>query len=88
MSAPKVRRRITIAPEPELSFSEQSASSMVGDSAELYLGPRTISGCVAEAALRPDGQIEVIVDLEVPPASGHVWFMDGFELRVGRACSG
>jgi hypothetical protein len=48
-----------MAPEPEEPFTEKAAESMVGDRAELFLGPRTVEGMVTEANLRSDGEVEL-----------------------------
>jgi hypothetical protein len=76
-----------MAPEGPAGSTPTSAEAMVGDTAELYLGPRTVEGTVAEATLRSDGHVELIVELDVGPGNGHVNFLDGFELRVYEAWS-
>jgi hypothetical protein len=83
----KVRRMITVTPDPAERFTNASAESMVGDRTELFLGPRTVEGAVIEANLRADGNVELIVELDANPGSGHVKFIDGFELRVWHARS-
>jgi hypothetical protein len=82
-----VRRTITVTPDGRERFSAAYARSMIGTDAELHLTERTVRAQVADAVLLPDGNMDLLVELDAVPAVGKVEFLDGFNLRVCRARS-
>jgi hypothetical protein len=81
MTLPRLRRMITLAPDKEAPFSPRAADSMIGDHAELSVGQEKVTGIVAESTLRPDGHIELILELDAVPGSREANLVDGFDLQ-------